>query len=59
MICLERGDAVGLADSVAPKMIRQGRSKAVAWLDVLQDGKVSEYMLHGGLSVALRMIRQE
>ena len=59
MIRQERGDAVGLADSVVPRMIRRGRSKAVAWLDVSNDRKVRKYLFRGGRSVAPGMIRQE
>ena len=41
MIRQERGDAVGLVDSVVPGMIRWGDIKAVAWLNVSRDGKVT------------------
>ena len=59
MIRKERGDTVGLADSVVPRMIRRGRSKAVAWLDVTNDRKVRKYLFRGGRSVAPGMIRRE
>ena len=40
MICHEIGDAEGLVESVVPRMICWGQSKAVAWMEVSRDGKV-------------------
>ena len=59
MIRWELGDAVGIVDSVVPGMIRQGRSRAVAWMEVSRDGKVTRVSVFRRRSVAPGMIRRE
>ena len=59
MIRRELGDAVRIVDSVFPGMIRRGRSRAVAWLEVSRDGKLTRVSVLRRRSVAPGMICRE